>query len=168
MPTVYSPPVQTYTPLATITLPSATNTVDFESISSSYRDLVLVIEGSATAGGAGFRLRLNGDTGSTYNMIGMRNNGTTPVSPAYGGNTVFLPSDVGLTTDRFMCVVQINDYAQTNKHKPLLVRTDTSDNVTEAWAMRWASTSAVNEINVFLSSQNFSAGTTMSLYAIAS
>jgi hypothetical protein len=156
----------TYTALATTTLSGTDSAITFASIPSSFRDLVLVVE-AKISGSAGLRLRLNNDSGSNYNQVVMRNNGGSPLSTSYSGETAFYPSDVGLSVDvPFNYICHIMDYSATDKHKSLLIRTNTNAATVEAHALRWASTTAVNEVNVFLSSQNYQAGSTFSLYGI--
>ena len=156
----------TYVALATLTLSGTDSVIAFASIPSSFRDLVLVVDGKIS-GSAGLRLRLNNDSGSNYNQILMRNNGSTPLSVSYSNQTAFTPSDVGLSADvPFNYICHIMDYSATDKHKSLLIRTNTNGATVEATALRWASTTAVNEVNVFLSSQNYQAGSTFSLYGI--
>ena len=160
-------PTPTYVALATTTLGASASSVTFSSIpTSGYRDLVLIVE-AKISGSAGLRLRLNNDSGSNYNQVVMRNNGASTLSTSYSGETAFYPSDVGLSVDvPFNYICQINDYSATDKHKSLLIRTNTNASTVEAHALRWASTTAVNEVNVFLSSQNYRAGSTFSLFGI--
>lgn len=159
-------PSPTYTPLANITLGSAAANVVFSSISGSYRDLRLIISGKTTADMYGVLSEINGDTGSNMSRVRMTGNGSTAVSSA-DSNTYSVLSDesatsVGITTLDFM------DYSATDKHKTILMRGNTAAISTTATAIRWASTSPITGFKISAASSTWQAGTTFSLYGIAS
>jgi hypothetical protein len=68
-----------------------------------------------------------------------------------------------------MNLIQIMDYSANDKHKTVLIRQSEANlgNVT-ATAARWANTAAVTSITFLLVGGNLQAGTTISLYGIAS
>jgi len=162
-------PTPTYTPLATVTLGSSASSVTFNSIPATYRDLIVVVNGTPSGAG-GVNYRANGDTGSNYSYVSMRNNGSSPSSEA-GTLTVFLGQNSSSTSGtRLMNVFQIMDYSATDKHKTGLARasynqSSNSADVTEANAVRWANTAAINSLTV-LSAVNLNIGTTFSLYGV--
>lgn len=167
MPTIYLPPVSTYTALQTATLSSADTQINFSSIPSEYKDLILVVKGTVS-GATGLRLRLNNNSNSIYNQVVMRNNGSSPFSTSFSNENVFYPSDVGIGANvPFSYVCQIMDYSTANKNKQLLIRTNTNATIDESHSLRWASNVAVNEVNVFLSGgESYQPGSTFSLYGI--
>ena len=148
-------PTSTYIPLATTTLASSTATVTFSSIPSSYRDLVIVIDGSAASAGATF-LNFNADSS---NLSYVRMYGT-------GSSTGSDTSRIGMWTAQSNIVFQIMDYSATDKHKTYLARANAAGNQVAALASRWASTSAITSILIDHSTSNFDASTTFSLYGI--
>jgi len=164
-------PTTTYTALANITLGSTAATVTFTSIPATYRDLVLVYNGTVETG-ATTGIRFNGDTGSNYNEVVMygvgSGSGTSTATANLTGLNVGYPG-TGITQIR----VQIMDYSATDKHKTTLSRSDNSAIVVAALAGRWASTSAITSIT-FRNSESqsgiydFNAGSTFALYGIAS
>ncbi len=162
-------PTPTYTPLATVTLGTSAASVTFSSIPATYRDLIIVVNGT-TSGAGGPNYRANGDTGSNYSYVSMRNNGSSPASEA-GTLSVFLGQNASATSGtRLMNIFQIMDYSATDKHKTGLVRatynqSSNSADVTEANAVRWANTAAINSLTV-VSSANFNIGATFSLYGV--
>ena len=162
-------PTPTYTPLANITLGSASSTVTFSSISGNYRDLIVVFSGSTTSNGAGASYRLNGDTGNNYGSV--RALGiSSPISSAYsgGGNLPFLSSNEGLGTAISNVILQIMDYSATDKHKTVLNRNNNNNSLgthTEMSAGRWFSTSAVTSITIS-SNINFAIGSSFALYGV--
>ena len=160
--------VSALTPLANITLGSAAATVTFSSISGSYRDLMLVVNYGTTVAGQDLRIRLNGDTGLNYFDVTMNGNGSTTSSGGGGNNNRFDIDSYG-TPGTITGQIQFSviDYSASDKHKSTLTRMDNSATATRAIAGRWASTSAVTSIVVYVSASTFLAGTSMSLYGVS-
>jgi hypothetical protein len=165
----------TYIPLATITLGSAAASVSFGSIPSSYRDLVISAQGRAATATSFFRVRFNGDTGTNYNFLNMMNDGETPFSSNTTGQNGLDIDFFGnaLTTADNIYQIQIMDYSATDKHKTVLTRNNffgatSADRRVAALSARWASTSAISSISIFLNSGNIAAGARFDLYGIAS
>jgi hypothetical protein len=77
-------PTPTYIPLATVTLGSADSSVTFSSIPATYRDLILVLNGTRSTT-SGVRARANADAGANYPMVYMDAESTTFNS---GSNTL--------------------------------------------------------------------------------
>lgn len=159
-------PTSTYTPLANTTLGSGVSILTFSSISQSYRDLVLVINGAIASGSdVSFYVTLNSDFGSNYNDLTMTADGT-----GYGS---FASSNVGastvgrLDTTQGTYILNFMDYTATDKHKTFLTRSNIASTV-RAGAYRWASTAAINSIRIAATSSTFATGTTLALYGIAS
>jgi hypothetical protein len=154
----------TYTPLANVTLGSATSTLTFSSIPNTYRDLVIVAS-YAFPGAVGIEvyLRLNGDSGNG-SLQGVAGSGTS--TAAFTSLSVCLSRSFGGNTTRSTSVAHIFDYAQTNKQKTVLVRCDDPIAKTEALAQRWASTTAVTSFTITVPGSTFVAGSTFSLYGI--
>jgi hypothetical protein len=160
----------TYIALATTTLGSTDSQIDFASIPSSFRDLVLVVN-ATTSANAVVALRLNSDSGGNYYFVQMRGYSSTAASgSASGVAQIWISDSASVAGDPIMLKAQIMDYSATDKHKTVLGRADYSNSnngsLVEATANRWASTSAVNAISIFTSSGSFSAGSTFSLYGI--
>jgi hypothetical protein len=162
-------PTPTYTPLANITLGSAASSITFGSIPATYRDLIIVFVGTASATSEG-RMRLNGDTGTNYSYQYMNGNGSTATGNAVSGNN-FLRTGTNAratTTSALQMNINIMDYSATNKHKTTINRADATVSGTgaEAVAGRWANTAAVTSVTIFTSTGNWSIGTTVALYGI--
>ena len=151
----------TYIALATTTLSSATSTVTFSSIPATYRDLILVYNGSASGNGD-FHLSVNGDTASNYSNVQMAGNGSTAYSSNFTSSGYYAGQ---LTADRLAFRVQLMDYSVTDKHKTVLTRAD-SQTQTMAFASRWANTAAITTLACRAISVNFAAGSTFSLYGV--
>jgi hypothetical protein len=162
-------PTPTYTPLATVTLGSAASSVTFSSIPATYRDLILVANPKATAAVNNLRLQFNGDTASNYTGVVMRGDGTTAASfnrGAAGGMELDLFGNGVETNLEQIYNVQIMDYSATDKHKTVLSRFNDASQSTGAFASRWASTSAVTQIVLYITGTTFAAGSNFSLYGV--
>lgn len=155
----------TYIPLATITLTGTDSSIDFASIPATYRDLVLVVQGTTTTG-AGLPMRFNGDSGSNYSNVVAYGDGSSTASGSGSGTSFELGY---FTTNPAMSIVQIMDYSATDKHKTALIRygSPASTNITAMRAGRWASTAAITSITLTLTTGSYSSGTTFSLFGIA-
>jgi hypothetical protein len=161
-------PTPTYTPLATVTLGSSASSVTFSSIPATYRDLILVIDGIGT-GRSFLRARFNGDTGTNYSDVFMVGDGANRYANAetlsYSKLSNFAPIN---TTRGYLSITQIMDYSATDKHKTALLRGNSPAEAVESAALRWANTSAITTILIFLNSGQFAAGSRFDLYGIAS
>lgn len=161
--------VSAWTPLANLTLGSAAASVTFSSISSAYRDLVLVANVSVTSAGNSFQLRFNGDTTASYSYVSAEGNGTSAGGTSGTSNAFVMNSWAGsLNGTLSVMKVEILDYSSTDKHKSLLGRGDNSSKNTGMNAARWANTAAINSIYCFAGGDNFSAGSTFALYGVSS
>ena len=157
----------TYTPLATLTLTAADSSIVFSSSPATYRDLIVVSDVTSSSGG-NFQIRLNNDSGANYNTVLMRGVPNTHQSFAFSNETVGYLSVSTIGTNRTNAIVEIMDYSATDKQTMMLSRCNHSGGtVVERTAIRWANSSAVNTVNVYLSAGTFSTGSKFSLYGIA-
>jgi hypothetical protein len=154
-------PTATYTPIASITLAATASSVVFSGLPQTFRDLILVVNGSATDTVNILRSFNSDTTAGNYSWVQMRGDGSTTSSGATTGREIST-----VTTDRFVTKIQIFDYAQTDKHKTALTRDDISSFHARAWATRWANTSAITSLTLSLASANFTTGSTFNLYGI--
>ncbi len=158
-------PTPTYTPLANVTLGSATGSVTFSSIPATYRDLILVTNATSLVGGPFAFLRFNGDTGSNYNYVFMYGDGSSAVSSVTSSSTqgfIGNTDAAGINTT----ITQIMDYSATDKHKSYLARNGRAGGLVIATAGRWANTNAVTSMSVTVSTSTFAIGSTFSLYGV--
>lgn len=159
-------------PLQNITLGSATASVTFGSIPSTFRDLRLVIQGGATSGAENLRMTINSDTTyGNYSWVRMSGSGssasssTTPGDDGYGGsrrvNTQgYFAADLNNVT-----ILDIMDYKSTDKHKTYLSRANTPG--VDAMAIRWASTAAITSLMFDLAAgTTLRSGSTFALYGV--
>lgn len=164
----------TYTPIATTTLGSATNTVSFDSISGSYTDLIIIASirmDNVGSGNQNTLIRFNDDSGANYNYMYILGDGST-VSSSRGPNaTSLLVSSVGNdSANRYSTEIwQFNNYSNTTTHKSAIMRHSVPfGNQVQAWAGLWRSTSAITKVSIIASSSaEFAADSTFTLYGIA-
>lgn len=160
-------PSATYTPLANVTLSSTASSVTFSSISQSYRDLVLVIQNSASSGSYLF-YNFNGTTTAIYPAVYMGGDGSSAYSSTNNFNYFDISFGIG-SASGLTVISNIMDYSATDKHKTVLTRTNKSSAGVAAGAGRWANTAAITQISVNQGGyDNFAAGSTFALYGIAS
>jgi hypothetical protein len=160
-------PQPTYTALATVTLGASASSVTFSSIPATYRDLILVHNGTSSNASVNTVLaRLNADTGSNFFQVAMNGDGSSTSSFTFTGTGV----SAGFTrsTELSVNITQIMDYSATDKHKTALSRHNNSAvGAVRAAATRWANTAAVSSIVLVIDTgATFSSGTTFSLYGV--
>jgi hypothetical protein len=159
-------PTPTYTPLATVTLGSATASVTFSSIPATYRDLILVTD-YKTSVASNSLLRFNGDSGSNYPYVQMGSNSSGIETYAGTVNALYLNVNSTQVEKQTTTILSVMDYSATDKHKTNLLRNSGQNgDVVWAYAVRWANTAAISTMALTLTTGNYSAGSTFSLYGV--
>ena len=159
----------TYTPIATTTLGSATNSVTFSSIPSTYTDLVLITNtqrDTSGSGPVGFSAQFNSDTGSSYSQTAVVGDGSSAYSGRDSNITAAL---IALAPDSQWgnSIVNVMNYANTTTYKTVLTRINTITNYTGAFVALWRNTAAINTITIS-GTVNIKAGSTFTLYGVKS
>jgi hypothetical protein len=154
----------TYEPIATTTLGTTTASVTFSTISGAYTDLVLVINGTVTAGVA-VTLQFNGDTGSNYSQTNLYGDGSSVGSGAQT-SIAFAPAG-SLGTTQSNTIIQIMNYSNTTTYKTVLSRGSNTTGFAIARVNLWRDTSAITSIVCDLTSgADYNSGTILTLYGI--
>lgn len=163
-------PTQTYTPIATQTLASAASTVTFSSISQSYTDLVVILNGGVTSGQPAVWFRINSDSASNYSFTRLTGNGTSALSSREINQAqANVASYAGMnTTLNANIIVQIMNYSNATTNKTILSRANLASDGLEAAVNLWRKTpEAITNIQFLTSSgTNFAIGSTFTLYGI--
>jgi hypothetical protein len=165
-------PTPTYDLIASTTLAASTSSVVFGSLPQTYRDLILVMNGSpSTNDYPTLSSLLNGDSGANYSRIRMNGTGSgSGGAAATSGLTgLQLGSLTGIgssTTSRSHVIANLIDYSATDKQKTALARFSQAGSSVSMVAGRWANTAAINSIRVFTGNNDFGTGTVMSLYGV--
>jgi hypothetical protein len=155
-------PTPTYTPLATVTLASATSSVTFSSIPATYRDLILVV--AASGSDTDERIRFNADTGSNYTFVRMFGDGSSASSSSV--SNTYIRTMAGDLSGLYNAIIQIMDYSATDKHKTTLGRGNKAGTFVVATAGRWANSAAITSVNYSVATGNFGIGSTFNLYGV--
>jgi hypothetical protein len=161
----------TYTPIATTTLGSASNSISFSSISGSYTDLILVATGKNSTGFDGIDIRVgNGslDTGSNYSITMLNGNGADAQSSRESGTSMTQMGITSSSTEQ-VSICHFMNYSNTTTYKTVLARSNVTDFRVAAIVGLWRSTSAINTIQLRSdnASYKFTTGSTFTLYGIA-
>jgi peptidoglycan hydrolase-like amidase len=156
-------PTPTYDLLASTVVSSSTNAVTFLSVPSTYRDLVVVVT-ATTSVNAQLRIRPNELTTSMVSVTA-EGNGTTATTNNYS-NIGEMGTFNNMSSDGSVQIIQFMDYAQTNKHKMVIMRTNRASAGTSIIIGRWASTDAINAVQLVTDGGTFNTGSTFYLYGI--
>ena len=163
--------MSTYTPIASQTISSAVPSVTFSSIPSTYVALQLRANIISTADAISLRMRLNNDTGNNYTLHRLIGDGSTATATGSTPQSSMLVSPPGsvFTTNPTTLIFDLHNYASTSQYKTArwMVGSDRngSGGVTLGSNL-WQSTSAVNEVRIYLDSDSFTTGSTFALYGI--
>lgn len=166
----------TYDLLDSTTLASSAFSVTFSSLdtlAAGYRDLVLVMDYASSDNYYNNFLRFNGDSGSNYYYVTLEASG-------FGPNSILFSSVDQIQfgnsyTSNSTALIQLFDFATTDKQKPVLSRSgnaNLSDDRLEPPPLtnmifgRWENTSAITSIEL-ISNDLYIAGSTFKLYGIA-
>lgn len=157
----------TYTPIATTTLGSSAASYTFSSISGSYTDIVLVVNGTNTATDQALAVQVgNGsvDTGLNYSSNYVYGNGSTAGAGRSFNDAYALAGRMDGSNST--SIVNFMNYSNTSTYKTILGRGNDGTFAIQHVAL-WRSTAAINTIKVYnLSSVDFASGTSLTLYGI--
>jgi hypothetical protein len=155
----------TYEKIATTTLSSAASTITFSSISGSYTDLVLILNGkNDISANRAVRLQFNSDTGSNYSYTYIQADGSTIASPRASSQTTM--SFGNFTGEQTVSILNIQNYSNTTTYKTAIARTNPVDTVVQAFVGLWRSTAAITRIDLTLNADNFNTGCVATIYGI--
>jgi hypothetical protein len=161
-------PTPTYDLIATTTLAAAAPSVVFGSIPQGYRDLVLVSD-YKTSVASNSLLRFNSDSGSNYFYIQMGGNSSGTENYTGTVDAIYLNVNSTQIEKTTTTILNVMDYSATDKHKTNLLRNvGQNGDVVWAYAVRWANTAALTTMALTLTTGNYSAGSTFSIYGVIS
>ena len=156
---------QTYTPIATYTVPSAQASYTFTSIPSTYTDLILIVDGSLS-GASVVKVQLNGDTATNYSYTYVYGSGSATGSGRVSSEAFGTLGYSSTSAERFTDIAHFMNYSNTTTYKTIIDRGNTTSTQTVATVNLWRSTAAINSIKVFPNTTNLATGTTLTLYGI--
>lgn len=165
-----------YESIATVTVGAGgTTNISFTSIPSTYQHLQIrwLARNSSISGANNYNMTFNNDTSSVYAVHDLYGNGTSAASQAASSRaniwTTFVPGS-GATANTFAAgVIDILDYANTNKYKTS--RQLSGYDLNGSGEVRltsglWQSTTAINRIDIGLSSPTYVQYSSFALYGI--
>ena len=157
----------TYDKIATTTLGSAASNIIFSSIPSTYTDLVLVLVGKRTTGGANLYINLNNDSSALYSRTVLFGTGSAAGSTRNSGQTSITDFYVGLNASGdSLHIMNFMNYSNTTINKTVLWRNGRADEATQEIIGLYRSTSAINQIDLYTAGSTITAGSTATLYGI--
>lgn len=165
-------PTATKVPLASITLSSDTGSVVFNSISQSYKDLILVIQGRSSYADTSVNTyyQFNGDTNSNYSVTRLQGNGTSAVSNRGSSQTVgyitYVPANNATSGELSANTVHIMSYSNTTTYKTSISRSAAPGTYAAAFVGLWSSTAAITSITLGCDAGDWKSGSTFNLYGI--
>jgi hypothetical protein len=151
----------TYEPIATTTLGSASSTVTFSNISSSYTDIFVIISCPGANSGGDWLMRFNNDSGSNYSRTYMYGTGSATGSGRGSNTTSFA---LGAQRTDGWCKIHIQNYANTTTYKTCLWTIGSGGDDIAPMVGLWRSTSAINRLDFV--GATYPTGSTFTLYGI--
>lgn len=170
-----------YESIATVTVGTDATSISFSSIPSTYASLHIRMMSRMNAYNANAnitsRLTFNGDTSSTYWFHWLEGNGSAASAGGSSNTYINIRSSVMDTADSntnafAVGIIDIHDYASTNKNKTVRYLAGNEKNVANtayritAGSGLWSSTSAVNSITLTNEIDKYETGSVFSLYGI--
>lgn len=159
--------------IETVTLSSNSNNITFSSIPATFKHLQLRFIGRITSGSQGCTIRFNSDsTASNYAQHYLESDPATPLVYA-GGAANSIPSfnqSNSIANTFSVSIVDILDYANTNKYKTLRARygqdTNSAGGIT-FYSGLWQDFTAINSFSLIPNySNNWAINTQAALYGI--
>ena len=164
----------TYVPIATTTLGSAASSYTFTSIPQTYTDLILIASGSISASGPAFKVRVGSsntiDTGNNYSMNRVIWYTSGSPYPVESSNISFYTLDGSSysSSAQNIAISNLMNYSNTTTYKTMLNRSGYASDQAEMSVALWRNTAAINTIQILVDTGNINAGSTFTLYGIAS
>lgn len=158
-------PTPTYTPIANVTVSSATPSVTFSNIPNTYRDLIIVTNTLSSTGSPSLGFRFNSDSGTNYQRVFMYADGSaTPVSGVATENVLYIANTYTSTPSAI--VAHIIDYRATNKYPMILSSWGANPGLVVKQIGRWINTNPITSIQIMQDAANITVGSVISLYGV--
>lgn len=158
----------TYDSISTTTASGSVSSVTFSSIPSTYTDLVIVSNIGIVSSDT-LIIQLNGDTGANYTRTYLSANGTAANSGKTISETWINLSNQDTPTTNAGGYIQIANflnYANSNIYKTVIGRSGAATSGTTEAAGLWKNTNAITSITMRTVSQNFTSGSTFTLFGV--
>jgi hypothetical protein len=159
-----------YESIATANGTGSSGTITFSSIPSTYTHLqvrAVAPVGNYITG----KLQFNSDTGSNYTRHTLLGNGSNAQATNSGASQTYIQLGLGRSSYPYAMVIDILDYANTNKYKTMRMLAGFDTNNTDGGEVclesgLWMSTSAISTVTFGLTSGNYPTNAKFALYGI--
>jgi hypothetical protein len=165
---------QTYEPIQTTTLGTATNIVTFSSIPQTYTDLILITNFATSVLNEDAYVQFNSDTGNNYSRTHVRGNGASALS-SRAANQPFIPIDIdssGTTLNTgIQTATHFMNYSNATTNKTVICRSGTNGGSFTGTTLLlglWRNTNAITRIDIKATGGNFVVGSTFTFYGVKS
>jgi hypothetical protein len=164
----------TYEPIAKIDVPTTVSSVEFTSISSSYTDLIIIVNAVGNTGaGLDYYMRLNNDSASNYSRTIISGDGSTITSARQSNQSQiqlgYLQAGMS-ASGRTNMIIQLMNYGNSTTYKTVLTRANDGASEVSACIGLWRKTpEAITSIKISGDAGfagNINAGSSFSLYGI--
>ena len=157
---------QTYDAIASYTVSgSSTTTVTFNSIASSFTDLILVVNAASTGNYYAYTY-FNSDTGANYSRTEVSGNGSASSSARFSN---LIPITLDTTLGATSNIIHFMNYANSSTYKSVLYRFNAANSITGAGVGLWRNTSTINRIDITgYGATTYVSGSTFTLYGVKS
>lgn len=159
-------PTVTYKQISSQVLSSAANTITFDNIPQTYKDLVLILR----VNGASLvypQFRPNGSSTSLLRNY-LTAGGTSIVGSADQPNGQLGENAIAGTGNQWaFSTLQISNYTSTTLPKNVLHRANRPSGGVDFQQIRWSSTAAITSITINTTGVNFGVGSGFWLYGLA-
>ena len=161
----------TYNAIATTTVTSAVSSYSFNSIPSTYTDLVLVISAQVGSAASNAQMTFNGDSATNYSTTFLDGDGTSATSSRNPSAAFATVGYIPATGNYDMALIYIQNYSNSTTYKTCLVRISAptrglSSDLNNIWRSTTAITSLTLQAYGGGAYRNFAGGTTFTLYGI--
>ena len=162
-----------YESIATATGTGSSGVITFSSIPSTYKHLQLRMTGRSSGGNTEIAFTCNSDTAANYSRHYLYGDGSTTGAGASTSTTSmsigYVAASTALASTNAVNVLDILDYANTNKYKTFRILTGLDVNGAGGFVQlssgAWRSTSAISTLTLTLAN-NYTTATQFALYGI--
>ena len=158
----------TYEAIATTTTSGSAGSVTFSSISGTYTDLVIIVNGGASTA-ADLHIQFNGDTGTNYSRTVLTGNGSAASSSRQTSVNYYRVDNEGYLSTGFPnhnSIINLQNYSNSTTFKSAVSRANNAATGVDASIGLWRSTAAITSILLFPNVGTFTNETTLTLYGI--
>ena len=158
----------TYEAIATTTTSGSASSVTFSSITGTYTDLVIIVNGG-TSTSADLHIQFNGDTGTNYSRTVLTGTGSVANSSRQSSVAYYRVDQSGfLSTSfpNFNAIINVMNYSNATTYKTPISRSNNAATGVDTSVGLWRNTAAITSITLFPDVGTLTDGSTFTLYGI--